>query len=83
MPAVPKPERRARAAALRDAGAKIASRFLAGQVGTMVRVLTEAEQTGHTEHFAPVRLSAATASGRLLAARVTGSTGASLLAEAA
>ncbi|MBS0640154.1 MAG: tRNA (N(6)-L-threonylcarbamoyladenosine(37)-C(2))-methylthiotransferase MtaB [Acetobacteraceae bacterium] len=83
MPGVPKPDRKARAAALREAGERNAARFLAAQIGTTVRVLTEAEQTGHTEHFAPVRLAQATASGRLLVARVTGAANGALLAEAA
>ena len=83
MPSVPKPVRKARAAALRDAGAAEARRFFSAQVGTMVSLLTEAEQSGHSEHFAPVRLAAPLAIGRLVRARVTGSTDEYLLAEAA
>jgi threonylcarbamoyladenosine tRNA methylthiotransferase MtaB len=83
MPAVPKPVRRDRAAALRAAGHAEARRFFAGQVGRTVSLLTEAEQSGHSEHFAPVRLSQPSAPGQLLSARVTGSTDDSLLAEAA
>jgi threonylcarbamoyladenosine tRNA methylthiotransferase MtaB len=83
MPAVPKQDRKARAGLLRDAGQQIALRFLEAQVGTTVSVLTEAEQTGHTEHFAPVRLARAAISGQVIAARVTGTMAGALLAEAA
>jgi threonylcarbamoyladenosine tRNA methylthiotransferase MtaB len=83
MPAVPVPQRRARAALLRQAGQDVAGRFLAGHVGRSVSVLTEAEATGHSEHFAPVRLSRPVRPGTLLSARVTGSDAGALLAEAA
>jgi len=83
MPPVPKADRRIRAALLRETGERNAASFLAAQVGATVSVLTEAEQSGHTEHFAPVRLTQATASGQLIAARVTGITAGTLLAEAA
>ncbi len=83
MPSVPKPVRKQRAAALREAGATEAGRFFAAQIGRTVSLLTEANQTGHTEHFAPVRLTQPTEPGRLLSARVTGATGETLLAEAA
>ncbi len=36
----------------------VADRFLASHVGRMVSVLAEAVQSGHSEHFAPVRLTA-------------------------
>ncbi|WP_428485412.1 tRNA (N(6)-L-threonylcarbamoyladenosine(37)-C(2))-methylthiotransferase MtaB [Rhodopila sp.] len=83
MPPVPKPVRRARAALLRQAGQTVAERFLAGQVGREVSVLTEADHAGHTEHFAPVRLTAAASPGTVLAARVIGTAAGALLAEAA
>lgn len=83
MPTVPKPVRKARAAALRAAGAAQARDFFAAQVGQYVSLLTEADQSGHTEHFAPVRLAQPLAAGRLVRAWVTGSTGDALLAEAA
>jgi threonylcarbamoyladenosine tRNA methylthiotransferase MtaB len=81
MPAVPKPERRARAARLRAAGAAAAERFYAAQIGRVADVLAETAEAGHTEHFAPVRLRAAP--GALVRARVTGSDANGLLAEAA
>jgi threonylcarbamoyladenosine tRNA methylthiotransferase MtaB len=83
MPAVPKPLRKERAARLREAGERAASRFLDGQIGRDIALLTETGDTGHSEHFAPVRLAARTTPGRLIPARVTGSTGSVLLAEAA
>jgi threonylcarbamoyladenosine tRNA methylthiotransferase MtaB len=83
MPPVPKPVRKQRAAVLREAGATEARRFFAAQVGQMVSLLTEADQSGHTEHFAPVRLAQPLAPGRLVRATVTGSTDDLLLAEAA
>ncbi len=83
MPSVAKPVRKARAAALRAAGLVEARRFFAGQIGQVVSLLTEADQSGHTEHFAPVRLAQPMAPGRLVRAIVTGSTEDMLLAEAA
>ncbi len=83
MPAVPKPLRKERAARLRDAGERAAARFLGEHIGRDIALLTETSDTGHSEHFAPVRLAAHTTPGRLIAARVTGSTGSILLAEAA
>ncbi len=83
MPPVPKPVRRERAAALRNAGQIEARRFYASQVGCTVSLLTEADQSGHTEHFAPVRLVHPVSAGRIMDVLVTGSTGESLLAEAA
>jgi threonylcarbamoyladenosine tRNA methylthiotransferase MtaB len=83
MPAVPKPVRKERAAALREAGAQEARRFFAGQVGHVISLLTEADQSGHSEHFAPVRLAQPLAAGRLVRATVTGATDQTLLAEAA
>ena len=83
MPSVPKPVRKARAAALRAAGDDVAVRFFAGQVGRMVSLLTESENAGHSEHFAPVKLTKPLAAGQLVRAMITGTTGKTLLAEAA
>ena len=83
MPAVPKPERRERAARLRDAGRRAALGFFVAQIGRTVSLLTEGDASGHSEHFAPVRLSAPAGPGRLMSVRVTGSAEDGLLAEAA
>jgi hypothetical protein len=68
------PLRRERAARLRDAGRHAARRFFDAQVGQTITVLTENHDTGHSEHFAPVRLSAPVEAGRLIAARVAEAT---------
>jgi threonylcarbamoyladenosine tRNA methylthiotransferase MtaB len=87
MPAVPKSVRRERAARLRAVGQAATARFLAGQVGARIALLTEADAdgsaTGHSEHFAPVRLATPHAPGQVIAARVTGASATHLLAEAA
>jgi threonylcarbamoyladenosine tRNA methylthiotransferase MtaB len=87
MPAVPKPVRRERAARLREAGQAATARFLAGQVGARIALLTESDDdghsTGHSEHFALVRLATSRAPGQVIAARVTGASATHLLAEAA
>jgi threonylcarbamoyladenosine tRNA methylthiotransferase MtaB len=81
MPAVAQPLRRERAARLRAAGQSAAGRFYAAQLGSEVSVLAESDASGHTEHFAPVRIAALP--GQLLRARVTGADAAGLLAEPA
>ena len=83
MPPVPVAERRERAARLRAAGHRELRRFLASHVGRTVSLLTETTHTGHSEHFAPVRLHAPTDAARLLTARVFGVADETLLAEAA
>lgn len=67
MPAVPRPVRRERAVRLREAGARVASRFYDGQQGRTISLLTESRDLGHSEHFAPVRLTISTDAGRLCA----------------
>ena len=81
MPAVPVPVRRERAARLREAGTQAATTFLAAQIGRTLTVLAETETGGHSEHFAPVRITATP--GQLLQARVTAATPDHLLAEPA
>jgi threonylcarbamoyladenosine tRNA methylthiotransferase MtaB len=81
MPAVPVAERRARAALLRAAGLTNARAFYAAQVGREASVLAETGTTGHTEHFAPVRIVAPP--GTLLRARITAANDDGLLAEPA
>ncbi len=72
MPAVAVALRRERAARLRQEGAAAALRFYQAQLGATVSVLTETEQGGHSEHFAPVRLDRPALPGALVSARVTG-----------
>ena len=78
MPAIPMPERRDRAARLREAAAAIAARFHAEQLGRDVQVVVERGGTGHTEHYAPVRLAMPHEVGRLVRARVTATSAAGL-----
>jgi threonylcarbamoyladenosine tRNA methylthiotransferase MtaB len=82
MPAVPMPVRRDRAARLRAAGQAAARRFFAAQAGRSISVLTEREDRGHSEHFAPVRLTTPAAPAQVVRARVVGATDEALLAEA-
>jgi threonylcarbamoyladenosine tRNA methylthiotransferase MtaB len=81
MPAVAKPLRRERAARLREAGRAAAARFYATQIGHEASVLAETETGGHTEHFAPVRITASP--GQMLRARVIAANADGLIAEAA
>jgi threonylcarbamoyladenosine tRNA methylthiotransferase MtaB len=83
MPQIPVADRRARAAELRAAGQANAARFLAAQIGTDAAVLAESDGHGHAETFAPVQFAAPVPAGQIVRARVTGSTGSILLAEAA
>jgi threonylcarbamoyladenosine tRNA methylthiotransferase MtaB len=83
MPAVPVAERRERAARLREAGAAAAAAFHAGLVGREAEVLTERPGTGHTEHFAPVRLAEDAPAATIMRARIVGASADGVLAEAA
>jgi threonylcarbamoyladenosine tRNA methylthiotransferase MtaB len=83
MPGVPRPVRKERAARLREAGLAVSGAFFATQQNQIVSILTESGSTGHTEHFAPVRLVTETTAGRLMAGRVIGTADGALLADAA
>ena len=85
MPAVPVPLRRERAARLQDEGHAQARHFHESRIGRTASILMESGNRGHTEHFAPVRLSGARLrgpSGEIVAARITGADETGLLAEA-
>jgi threonylcarbamoyladenosine tRNA methylthiotransferase MtaB len=81
MPAVPVPVRRRRAAQLREAGRANAAAFLRDLRGSEIVVLAESEEEGHSEHFAPVRLTAPILPGRIVRARVREATSEALVAE--
>jgi threonylcarbamoyladenosine tRNA methylthiotransferase MtaB len=81
MPVVPMAVRRDRAARLRAAGDAAAARFHRAQIGAELSVLTETDATGHCEHFAPVRLTAPTAAGRIQRARAVDVTAGAIVAE--
>ncbi len=81
MPPVAKPVRRERAARLREAGQRATRRFCEAQIGRTMSVLAESEEAGHSEHFAPVRLTRPVALGRMISARGIGATDKTVLAE--
>lgn len=78
MPAVSPPIRRERAARLRAAASVHAAAFHAGMVGRTVQVVVERGGRGHTEHYAPVRLTTADAVGSLATALIVGADAAGL-----
>ena len=84
MPQVPAPERAARAALLRAAGAARADAWRAGRVGGVEACVVEAGGVGRSEGFAEVTLTAAqtaaTPPGALIAARIAAVAGARLVA---
>jgi threonylcarbamoyladenosine tRNA methylthiotransferase MtaB len=66
MPQVPVPTRKARAALLRTAGEKQIAKHLAAQVGKQLQIVVEQNGlSGHSETFAPVKLSMAMPVGSL------------------
>ncbi|MFO0197713.1 MAG: tRNA (N(6)-L-threonylcarbamoyladenosine(37)-C(2))-methylthiotransferase MtaB [Alphaproteobacteria bacterium] len=84
VPQIPVPERRARAARLREAGAAAAARYYAARLGQEEQVLLEHPDRGHTAYFAPLRLlSGAGQPGEIRRLRVIGADADGLLAEAA
>ena len=72
MPQLPAGIRRARAALLREAGARRLDRFLASRRGMVERVLVEDGRAARTEQFARMELDRPAASGEILRARVVG-----------
>ena len=87
MPAVDKATRKARAAALRAAGQHALHDFLDRQAGAEIAVLLEeaddqGRMKGHSEHFAPVRVTGGGAPGEIRRVRVAGRAGDHLLGEA-
>ncbi|MFT8472768.1 tRNA (N(6)-L-threonylcarbamoyladenosine(37)-C(2))-methylthiotransferase MtaB [Acetobacter persici] len=82
MRAVPVPERKARAACLREVGAASAERYYQSLVGQTLRVLMETPTSGHSEQFAPVRLAESEAeTGEIISLRAVAADAAGLLAE--
>ena len=63
---------KARAARLRDEGAKALERHLHSQIGSKHDVLMETETRGRTPHFTPVALCTPAHPGDIIAARMTG-----------
>ncbi|WP_255536579.1 tRNA (N(6)-L-threonylcarbamoyladenosine(37)-C(2))-methylthiotransferase MtaB [Pacificimonas pallii] len=83
MPQVPMPIRKARAKALRAACAARRDRWFDTLVGTEQAVLAERGGQGHTDHFAPVRLTSSCEPGEIISARITGHEAGRLLADTA
>nr|WP_298798316.1 tRNA (N(6)-L-threonylcarbamoyladenosine(37)-C(2))-methylthiotransferase MtaB [uncultured Acetobacter sp.] len=82
MRAVQVPERKARAARLREVGAASAQRYYQGLLGQTLRVLMETPTSGHSEQFAPVRLAQGEAeTGEIISLRAVAVDAAGLLAE--
>ena len=74
---------RERAARLRAAGGVALDRSLATRVGTRALVLAEGDgSSGHSEHYAPVRLPHPIPRGSVLEVRLAASTGVALIGEA-
>ena len=83
MPQVHPAVRRERAAQLRTAGRAQAAAVYARQVGREFSVLTENDDSGHTEHYAPVRMLHPVTPGRIVQARVVSAAADHLLMDAA
>ncbi|EBA07772.1 tRNA (N(6)-L-threonylcarbamoyladenosine(37)-C(2))-methylthiotransferase MtaB [Sagittula stellata] len=71
---------RERAARLRAAGDAAVARHLAAQDGRTAQILMEAPDMGRTEQFTEVTFAAPQPTGRIVAARITGTEGARLTA---
>jgi threonylcarbamoyladenosine tRNA methylthiotransferase MtaB len=81
MPQVPVPERKARAARLREAAARRLTAHLAAQHGRAIDMLVEKDgHTGHAADFTPAVLDQPALPGSIVRARVTGAEASRLLA---
>ncbi|MGY6548105.1 MAG: tRNA (N(6)-L-threonylcarbamoyladenosine(37)-C(2))-methylthiotransferase MtaB [Roseinatronobacter sp.] len=80
MPQLPGSMVKARAARLRDAGARALEQHLRAQLGVVHQVLMEAPDLGRTAQFTEVRFSAPQPVGALVAAQISGFEGGQLLA---
>ncbi|MDQ0396067.1 tRNA (N(6)-L-threonylcarbamoyladenosine(37)-C(2))-methylthiotransferase MtaB [Labrys monachus] len=83
MPPVDGTAIRERAARLREAGDQALARFLDGQIGRALPILTERGGIGRTVQFAAVRPTEARAPGEILPVRITARSGRELVAVAA
>ena len=66
---------------MRAAGELAAQRFLDKQAGAEAMVLVERDDSGYSEHFAPVRLTHSAPEGTLVRARIEGREGLKLVGE--
>ena len=81
MPLLPKTVRKQRSARLREKGDAAKTAFFDSLIKTTARVLSETGGRGYTEHYAPVRLSAALEPGQITDVRITGHADQTLSAE--
>jgi threonylcarbamoyladenosine tRNA methylthiotransferase MtaB len=70
MPPLAGPVIRERARRLRDAGDEALARALARRVGSEAQILVERDGAGHTEHYAPARLTTPVVDGTVVRARL-------------
>ena len=82
MPQVPGPERKARAARLRQAGQAAEARFYRRLIGRRVDLLMEKDNFGRCRHYAPIHLDGTAPRGTIVPARVTGLEDNKLIAKA-
>jgi threonylcarbamoyladenosine tRNA methylthiotransferase MtaB len=83
MPQVPAAVRKARAAALRETGARALRHHFDARIGTTAMVLVEKERAGRCPDYAPVSLSFDASAGALVPAHITGATNDHLLGASA
>ncbi len=72
MPQIAGPVKRARAAALREAGDRAQRRFFESRVGKTTEILVEQGRDGRCPHYAPVSLDFDVPQGAIVSARITG-----------
>jgi threonylcarbamoyladenosine tRNA methylthiotransferase MtaB len=80
MPQMPDKDRRERAKRLRERGEQAKSVYFDTLIGSTARMLSEADNRGHTDHYAPVQLETPITPGSVLPVKITGRTGAGLTA---
>jgi threonylcarbamoyladenosine tRNA methylthiotransferase MtaB len=80
MPQVARTEVKERARRLRAEGEAAVRRHLDAEVGQVRQVLAESGDSGHSEHFTPVRFGRAVEAGTIVEARITGHNGSRLIA---
>jgi threonylcarbamoyladenosine tRNA methylthiotransferase MtaB len=80
MPQVARAEVKDRARRLREHGHAALRRHLDAEVGQVRRVLAESGETGHSEHFTPVRFGRTVEPGTIVEARMIGHDGGRLIA---
>ncbi len=83
IPALPMAERRARAAQLREAGARRMAQRLRDRIGHTITILAESSTEGHSDDFAQVRFGAPVQPGKIIRTTISAATATHLIAEQA